>query len=492
MVRVERDSPLPLYYQIKALIREQIESGQLKPGDQVPTEDEFCQRYGISRSPVRQAMKELVYEGVLIRRPGTGTFVSEKSSPQPAAAPLSIRLMGSDPRWSEFLAHVSDAWNTVYPLQRVAFQLEVVNHTHFYETLSAAVGSGKAPDAAMVDCVWVAGLAKSEFIYPLEELSSPEASKLEDLYPAFARVNSYRGKVYGLPVKADLAVLWYRKDWLSAENLTPPKDWHELLEVARHFAKSEVQQRYGYAYPLVFPGGSAAGEATVYMLMPFIWSAGGDIFEEGQVVLDSPTVHQALEFLRALVTTHHVAPADVVSYREDTAAQLFASQQAVMALGGSYEADVIRQISGWGDEEFEARTGYSLPPAAPGKPPAPTTGGISYVILRQSASPRQVMEVLRFATEASELTPYYRAYLQVLPYSSFNQRVSPKETPLLSWVAEHMASGHSRPAIPDYTKVSRQLQLMFESLFSEATPVEALARRSAEFISVLTEMPRRK
>lgn len=491
MVRVERDSPLPLYYQIKALIREQIASGQLKPGDQVPTEFELCQRYGISRSPVRQAMKELEYEGVLVRRPGTGTFVSDKSSPQPAS-PLSIRLMGSDPRWSEFLAHVSDAWNTAYPLRQVAFQLEIVNHNHFYEALSAAVGSGKAPDAAMVDCVWVAGLAKAGFIYPLEDLSSPEVSTPGDLYPAFARVNSYHGKVYGLPVKADLAVLWYRKDWLNAEGLPSPQDWHELLEVARHFSKPEVQQRYGYTYPLVFPGGSAAGEATVYMLMPFIWSAGGDIFEEGQVVLDSPAVHQALEFLRALVTTHHVAPADVVSYREDTAARLFASQQAVMALGGSYEADVIRQISGWGDDEFQARVGYSLPPAAPGKRPTPTTGGMSYVILRQSASPRQVMEVLRFATEASELAPYYRALLQILPHSSFNQHVASREAPLLSWVAEHMASGYSRPAIPDYIKVSRQLQLMFESLFSEATPVEALTRRTAEFISVLTEMPRRK
>ncbi len=490
MAKIDRDSPVPIYHQLKTLIREQIESGLWRPGDRIPTEDELCRLYGISRSPVRQALKELVYEGVLVRRPGAGTFLNDLS-PRQAAADTSIQLVCSDIRWSHLLEHVRKAWNAAHPQQPVSFQVDVVSHTRLYDFLSTAVGSGTAPDAAMVDCVWVAGLARAGFLYPLESLNAHwnHSHFGKDLYPAFVSANSYQDRLYGLPVKADLSLLWYRKDWLEGEGLLPPRDWDELVEVARHFLQPQVQARYGYAYPLVFPGGTAGGEATVYMLMPFIWSAGGDVFERGEVVLDSAATHRALHFLRDLVVAHRVAPPDVVRYREDTAFRLFASGKAVMALGGSYEADLIREIGGWEDGEFQERVGYVLPPAAPGGRPAPTIGGTSYVILRQSPRPQRVMEVLRFATNPAQIGECYRELLQILPNPSFNRLVSPDGAPLLSWVAEMIPLGRARPSIPEYVKVSRQLQAMFEKTFSDPMPVEALVRRTAEFIAVISEMP---
>ncbi len=490
MAKIDRDSPVPIYHQLKSLIREQIESGLWKPGDRIPTENELCRLYGISRSPVRQALKELVYEGMLVRRPGAGTFVND-SSPRQAAADTSIHLVCSDIRWSHLLENVRGAWNATHPQQPVSFQVEVVSHTRLYDFLSTAVGSGTAPDAAMVDCVWVAGLARAGFIYPLEDLNSHwnHSTFGKDLYPAFVSANSYGSKLYGLPVKADISLLWYRKDWLEGEGLNPPRDWDELLAVARHFLRPQVQERYGYVYPLVFPGGTAGGEATVYMLMPFIWSAGGEVFERGEVVLDSDATRRALRFLRELVLTHRVSPPDVIRYREDTAFRLFASGKAVMALGGSYEADLIREISGWENGEFQERVGYALPPVAPGGQPTPTIGGTSYVILRQTPRPQRVMEVLRFATDPARIGESYRELLQILPNPSFNRLVSPNGAPLLRWVSETIPLGRARPSIPEYVKVSRQLQAMFERTFSDPMPVEALVRRTAEFIAVISELP---
>ncbi len=413
------------------------------------------------------------------------------SSPRQATADTSIHLVCSDIRWSHLLENVRGAWNATHPQQPVSFQVEVVSHTRLYDFLSTAVGSGTAPDAAMVDCVWVAGLARAGFLYPLEDLNSHwnHSTFGKDLYPAFVSANSHGSKLYGLPVKADISLLWYRKDWLEGEGLNPPRDWDELVEVARHFLHPQVQERYGYAYPLVFPGGTAGGEATVYMLMPFIWSAGGEVFERGEVVLDSPATHRALRFLRDLVITHRAAPADVTRYREDTALRLFAGGKAVMALGGSYEADLIREIGGWEDGEFQERVGYVLPPAVPGGQPAPTIGGTSYVILRQSPRPQQVMEVLRFATDPARIGEYYREMLQILPNPSFNRLVSPNGAPLLRWVSETIPLGRARPSVPEYVKISRQLQAMFEKTFSDPMPIEALVRRTAEFISVICEVP---
>lgn len=77
MSTLNRKVPIPLYYQLKEIIREQIEEGILAPGDLLPSERELSEKYGISRPTVRQALKELVYEGLLTREKGRGTFVAK-------------------------------------------------------------------------------------------------------------------------------------------------------------------------------------------------------------------------------------------------------------------------------------------------------------------------------------------------------------------------------------------------------------------------------
>ena len=76
MSTLNRKTPIPLYYQLIEMIRKDIETGVLKPGDIIPSERELSERYQISRPTVRQAIKELAYEGLLNREKGRGTFVS--------------------------------------------------------------------------------------------------------------------------------------------------------------------------------------------------------------------------------------------------------------------------------------------------------------------------------------------------------------------------------------------------------------------------------
>lgn len=70
------ESGVPLYYQIMTLIKQYIISGVLKEGDLLPSESEFCERFAISRTTVRQAFAALEKEGLVNRRQGKGTFVS--------------------------------------------------------------------------------------------------------------------------------------------------------------------------------------------------------------------------------------------------------------------------------------------------------------------------------------------------------------------------------------------------------------------------------
>lgn len=68
---------IPLYYQIREIIREKIEDGIWSAGDQIPNEMDLVKEYEVSRATIRQAVLDLVREGLLIRKKGKGTFVSQ-------------------------------------------------------------------------------------------------------------------------------------------------------------------------------------------------------------------------------------------------------------------------------------------------------------------------------------------------------------------------------------------------------------------------------
>src|SRR5436190_10000775 len=75
--KVNRSLPVPLHFQIRASLIEMIERGEVVSGQALPPEKELANRYGVSLSPIRQAILDLVKEGVLYRRPGSGTFLRE-------------------------------------------------------------------------------------------------------------------------------------------------------------------------------------------------------------------------------------------------------------------------------------------------------------------------------------------------------------------------------------------------------------------------------
>jgi len=82
MSAIYRNSPLPRYYQLKEILRERIRAGEWKPGDLIPSERELGEKYGISRMTARQAITDLVNEGLFYREQGKGTFVSQRKITQ--------------------------------------------------------------------------------------------------------------------------------------------------------------------------------------------------------------------------------------------------------------------------------------------------------------------------------------------------------------------------------------------------------------------------
>lgn len=76
-IKLDKDVPIPLYYQLKKHVLALIEGSVLRPGDMLPPENDLCVMLDVSRPTIRQAFGELVSEGHLQRYKGKGTFVAE-------------------------------------------------------------------------------------------------------------------------------------------------------------------------------------------------------------------------------------------------------------------------------------------------------------------------------------------------------------------------------------------------------------------------------
>ncbi|WP_251636895.1 GntR family transcriptional regulator [Sporosarcina sp. NCCP-2716] len=80
---VDKQSAIPIYVQIEELLRERIAEGTYPVNSLIPSERDLSAQFGVSRMTVRQALLNLVKEGLLYREKGRGTFVAEEKMEQP-------------------------------------------------------------------------------------------------------------------------------------------------------------------------------------------------------------------------------------------------------------------------------------------------------------------------------------------------------------------------------------------------------------------------
>ena len=83
---------LPLYVQIAEGLLDQIESGQLHPGDRLPPERELSETLGVNRLTLRRALRVLEGRGLLSRRQGAGTYIAQPKIERHAGRVFSFTL----------------------------------------------------------------------------------------------------------------------------------------------------------------------------------------------------------------------------------------------------------------------------------------------------------------------------------------------------------------------------------------------------------------
>jgi multiple sugar transport system substrate-binding protein len=472
---IDPSQPIPLYFQLKTLLLEQILEGRYDgEAGRLPTEHELCERYDISRTPVTRALSELAEEGVILRHRRRGTFVNPHWMRRPVDR-REVRVVVPEGPWGTMLRDAAVG----------TFQLNLltVPRPSLHQVLTRAVAEGNAPDLAIVDSVWIPEFAAAGFLRPIDGID-PEWVREEhgsDFLPPLITANRFGGQTFGVSAFADVAGLWYRRRALDRAGTRAPTTWNELRAVGRALAASGLRR------PIVLPGGSQGGETTAYCLIAFLAANSARVLDGDAVTLHSAATVQALRFLRTLVE-EGLIPAESVKYAWDKPTSMLAEGQAAVSFGGSYAAAGIAETLGVPLNTLWDHVGFLPMPAGPRGGPATVAGTMTYGIFSQSEQPKAALDLLKLAVAPQALAAISRSTGRI-PARRSAVRLAEEGFPFLSETAEFLEQAVTRPATPDYPRVSAQLQAMLERVLTGSLTAAAAAKHTSELISAITGLP---
>jgi multiple sugar transport system substrate-binding protein len=148
--------PIPVYFQLKTLLVEEILEGRYGPDGRLPTEHELCERHGISRTPVTRALSELATEGVVIRHRRRGTFVNPHWVHGHRGGP-ELRVIVPEGPWEGLIRRAAPA--------DTRFSVATVELHELHHALTHAVAEGLGPDLAVLDSVRTRARAQDNQVY---------------------------------------------------------------------------------------------------------------------------------------------------------------------------------------------------------------------------------------------------------------------------------------------------------------------------------------
>ncbi|MGH3232301.1 MAG: ABC transporter substrate-binding protein [Streptosporangiaceae bacterium] len=196
-------------------------------------------------------------------------------------------------------------------------------------TLATEISGGSAtPDVFMGDVIWPAQFGAHQLAVPLSNYL-PQ-SYFAQFAPGLINGASYDGKVYGSPLFEDQGFMYYRKDLLAKEGMSPPTTWEQLESEAKTLV-SKGLVKYGF----VWQGDSYEGLTCNFM--EYLASAGGTATNSNytKATLDSPQAIKAVTFMRSLITSG-VTPAAVTTFQEPQAMNVFADGQSAFLRNWDY------------------------------------------------------------------------------------------------------------------------------------------------------------
>jgi multiple sugar transport system substrate-binding protein len=221
-----------------------------------------------------------------------------------------------------FWTLLADSFQAAHPGVRIDV-VEGPQATDLRENLYTASLLARDPsfDLVYMDVTWTSKFAAAGFLRPLDSWFSEEEQSR--FLPSAIEAGRVGGRLYRIPVRTDVGLLYWREDWLKAAGRAPPETFQDLLSAAS--ALERPPMRWGF----VWQGKQYEGLVCDYLEV--LHGYGGTWIDPatGAVGLDRPEAIAALDFLTNCVRRAHVTPPGVTTYQEEESRRLFQDGRAV-------------------------------------------------------------------------------------------------------------------------------------------------------------------
>jgi multiple sugar transport system substrate-binding protein len=307
---------------------------------------------------------------------------------------------------------------------------------------------GDSPyDLVNMDVVWTSKFAAAGWLLDL----SPKITAAETALfsPQDINTGRYEGKLYRIPIRSDLGMLYYRKDLIEAAGLKPPTTFAETIAIAQALKKSGKVD-WGYVWQ------GSQYEGLVAMFAEVLKGFGGfwvnpDSLEVG---LDRPETIQAINVLRKTIKVG-VSPPGVTTYKEDEVRRLFESGRVAFMRNWPY-AWPLGNKSG---SPIQGKIAIKAMVGTPGNSGGACLGGWGLGIAKSSKHPKEAWEVIKyFTSEAVQRSLILDAGYVPSRTALFTDKQIVAKYPHYPKLLEVSKNAVLRPPIAQYAQVSDILQ----------------------------------
>ena len=360
--------------------------------------------------------------------------------------------------WEEIFS----IFETEHPELKVERETGPHSSTAFHDLLTQKLKNrSKDVDVFLMDVIWPPEFAAAGWASPLDDLFPPsEQSKFLD---GTILANTYKGKIYGIPLFIDSGILYYRKDLLDKYGYNPPDTWTEMIEQANVIVLKEADQGNNM---FGFSGQFKQYEGLVCDMMEYILSNGGEILnaETGKSGLADKPALDAVRFVRDNIIGK-AAPAGVVTYQEPESLDVFLQGKAVFHRNWPYAWEVSNDPE---RSRVAGSVGITRLPHFKGNRSYSTLGGWQVGISSYSENREAAWTLAKFlTTEKVQKLLAIKSGKAPTRKALYNDSGILKANPHFSDMKDVFLTSYPRPRTPLYPAVSNVLQLYFSKAISD-------------------------
>jgi multiple sugar transport system substrate-binding protein len=325
------------------------------------------------------------------------------------------------------------AWNEAYPDCKIV--LTYIPHTEMVSKIAQGIASGEVPDLMGMDLIYAPQFEDADQLVDITDQIGgiPE---LKTASPGHLTVATYKDRLYGVPLYADVSALFYNKTLFEQAGLDPDKPPTSLAEVREYADKITAlgDDIKGYYLP-----GNCAG-CNIFTVGPLMWASGAKIeaATAGDEPLTGDGVKQVLQWARDMVKAGNVHEGDRAENGETFHLQ-FGSGKVGMMGTGNFNITLARDQMA--DHPFEF--GISLLPGVEPGSSASFIGGDLVVIPKGSTRVDDAVNFMKFLLSDEVQVEVYAKALNLTTRSDMVDNKYFQAEPLVQDVAKALDVGRT-------------------------------------------------